>query len=89
MKIMLALLCASILSAESIDSLSVSGGRYVFGQISEYRSDKFILDTKTGAIWSFARDDNTSGLFPVYYMQFSDGKFRSSQVAPTYIEIKK
>lgn len=89
MKIILALLCASMLSAESISSLSVGGGRYVFGQISEYRSDKFILDTKTGAIWSFARDENTSGLFPVHYMQFSDGKIKSSQVAPTYTETKK
>jgi hypothetical protein len=25
--------------------------RYVFGQISEYRRDQYLLDTKTGRLW--------------------------------------
>lgn len=27
------------------------GQRYVFGQISEYRRDQYLLDTKTGRLW--------------------------------------
>jgi opacity protein-like surface antigen len=26
-------------------------GRYVFGQISDYRSDQYMLDTQTGKLW--------------------------------------
>lgn len=32
--------------------LSSENGRYVFGQISEFRRDQFMLDTKTGRLWS-------------------------------------
>ena len=28
-----------------------SSGRFVFGQISEYRRDQFMLDTQTGRLW--------------------------------------
>ena len=31
--------------------LGVSGGRYVFGQVSEYRRDQYLLDTLTGRMW--------------------------------------
>lgn len=31
--------------------LSAPGGRYVFGQISEFRRDQFMLDTQTGRLW--------------------------------------
>jgi len=34
--------------------LESSGGRYVFGQISEYRRDQYMLDTKTGRLWNIA-----------------------------------
>lgn len=35
-------------------TLSSDGGRYVFGQVSEYRRDQFMLDTKTGQLWQIA-----------------------------------
>jgi hypothetical protein len=31
--------------------LSSENGRYVFGQVSEYRRDQYMLDTKTGRLW--------------------------------------
>lgn len=32
-------------------TLSAQNGRYVFGQISEYRRDQYMLDTQTGRLW--------------------------------------
>lgn len=32
--------------------LSTEGGRFVFGQISDSRLDRFMLDTKTGRLWT-------------------------------------
>jgi hypothetical protein len=32
-------------------TLSSPGGRFVFGQISEFRRDQFMLDTQTGRLW--------------------------------------
>jgi hypothetical protein len=31
--------------------LSSSLGRYVFGQVSDFRRDRFMLDTQTGRLW--------------------------------------
>jgi hypothetical protein len=36
--------------------LSSPNGRYVFGQISDFRSDQFLLDTKTGRLWGLVVD---------------------------------
>ena len=38
----------------TFSALSASGGRYVFGQISEYRRDQLMLDTQTGRLWQMA-----------------------------------
>jgi hypothetical protein len=48
--------------------LSSASGRYVFGQISEYRKDQYLLDTQTGRLWrivqvSFKKDDGTDGTY--------------------------
>ena len=32
-------------------TLSSEGGRFVFGQISEFRRDQYMLDTRTGRLW--------------------------------------
>lgn len=32
-------------------NLSSENGRFIFGQISEYRRDQYMLDTKTGRLW--------------------------------------
>ena len=43
--------------------LSSENGRYVFGQISEFRRDQYMLDTKTGRLWSVAvrKSKNSDG----------------------------
>lgn len=50
--------CISAVKAEPIEVkppqqkiLSSSGGRFVFGQISDFRRDQFMLDTQTGRLW--------------------------------------
>lgn len=32
-------------------TLATPGGRYVFGQISDFRRDQYMLDTYTGRLW--------------------------------------
>lgn len=58
MKKLLAILASSLLAtayAADVQNpssvLSASGGRYVFGQISQYRRDQYMLDTQTGRLW--------------------------------------
>lgn len=40
--------------------LSSSNGRYVFGQISEYRRDQYMLDTQTGRLWQIVTRKGTN-----------------------------
>jgi hypothetical protein len=48
--------------------LSAGSGRFVFGQISSYRRDQFMLDTYTGRIWQVGADSNgIEYLYPVKY----------------------
>lgn len=46
---------------DSVGTLSAPGGRFVFGQISSYRRDQFMLDTQTGRLWQMvcSRTDET------------------------------
>jgi hypothetical protein len=49
-------------------ALSSSNGRYVFGQISEFRKDQFMLDTQTGRLWQivqmgYKNADGTEGSY--------------------------
>ena len=39
--------------------LASPNGRYVFGQISDFRADQFLLDTKTGRLWQIVVDKKT------------------------------
>jgi hypothetical protein len=39
-------------------NLSSENGRFVFGQISEYRRDQYLLDTQTGRIWQIVADSS-------------------------------
>jgi hypothetical protein len=49
-------------------TLSAAGGRYVFGQVSAYRRDKYLLDTKTGRLWTIVSNTNGAELLePVMY----------------------
>jgi hypothetical protein len=54
--------------------LSAEDGRFVFGQISEYRRDQYLLDTRTGRLWRVVTTKNPDGtegpdvLEPVAYV---------------------
>jgi hypothetical protein len=59
-----------LVSAEEGTKQILSGpaGRYVFGQISEYRCDQYMLDTKTGRLWQVVMNsDSIACLQPVNY----------------------
>jgi len=63
----------------SIGVLSSPGGRYVFGQVSTYRSDQYMLDTHSGMLWRIIEvigpnDKKTETLRPVPY-DYEDGKY--------------
>lgn len=47
--ILLLAICA--FAEEHRAPLSAPGGRFVFGQTSEFRRDQFMLDTQTGRLW--------------------------------------
>jgi hypothetical protein len=50
--------------------LSTENGRYVFGQISDFRQDQFMLDTETGRLWQMVVDKESSKkLQPVPFIQ--------------------
>ena len=62
--------------------LSAAGGRFVFGQISEYRRDQYLLDTLTGRLWRstcaiYDKDDpkkcNLTAMEPIDFID-SNGK---------------
>jgi len=47
-----------------------TNGRYVFGQISEFRADQFLLDTQTGRLWQIVIDKKQNQkLQPVPFIQ--------------------
>jgi len=61
--------------------LQADGGRYVFGQLSDFRADQFMLDTKTGRLWQIVLVKDEKGgpdlkvLQVVPYTSISDGKW--------------
>jgi hypothetical protein len=88
-------LCAATASAQAqapsaghVNVLSATGGRYVFGQISDSRRDQYMLDTQTGRLWvqtciASSKEDPKqcaqTGLVPV---SFTDGKGDLAGFAP-------
>jgi hypothetical protein len=42
-------------------TLSTTNGRFVFGQISDFRSDQYMLDTQTGRLWQITESTNDKG----------------------------
>lgn len=57
-------------------TLNTNNGRFVFGQISEFRKDQFMLDTKTGKLWNKVIKE--SGLYilkPVPYGFFYNDNY--------------
>ncbi len=50
--------------------LSAPGGRFVLGQISDFRQDQYLLDTQTGRLWQIVESKGGgSKLQPVKYIQ--------------------
>jgi hypothetical protein len=50
--------------------LGTPTGRYVFGQVSEYRRDQYLLDTQTGRLWQVVSGQSEQvKLQPVPFIQ--------------------
>lgn len=68
--------------------LSSGNGRFVYGQIAEYTSQQFMLDTQTGRLWQISKytptksdgtpdkENTVDVLYPVPYYE-GNGKFGS------------
>lgn len=73
----LLVLCSSAFATEPVavkppqqKVLATPSGRYVFGQISDFRRDQFLLDTQTGRLWQVVVDDKENKkLQPVLFIQ--------------------
>jgi hypothetical protein len=73
-----AAICSAALAADPITTkpafqvLQSEAGRYAFGQVSDWNSDKYMLDTQTGKLWVMVTFDNgAKELRPVFY-QFGE-----------------
>jgi hypothetical protein len=68
--------------AKSSKTLSSEKGRFVLGQISDFRSDQYLLDTETGRVWSIGvtrtgeqgKDSEIKVFQPVLFIT-PEGKF--------------
>jgi hypothetical protein len=59
-------------SASSV--LSTPGGRFVFGQVSSFRKDQYMLDTSTGRLWVITvSKEGVLRLEPVSYVYAETG----------------
>ena len=63
--------------------LTAEGARFVYGQVSDFRSDQFLLDTKTGRMWKMVYDGETPLLQPVMYTPITPGAPRTPEPPPT------
>jgi hypothetical protein len=68
--------------------ISSENGRFAFGQISDFARDQYMLDTKTGKLWSIATttykvdgaDKEIKILMPVFY---TDTNLNNFSLSPT------
>lgn len=65
--ILLLAVAASCALAEPGPALSAPGGRYVFGQLSDYRRDQYLLDTQTGRVWQIQESGGDVIFAPVRF----------------------
>lgn len=49
--------------------LQAEGGRYVLGQISDFRQDQYLLDTRTGRVWVVVYGKDAQGANTIRLMQ--------------------
>lgn len=62
-------------------SSSNGDGRFVFGQISDFRADQYMLDTKTGRLWKIVlRSDGRGDMLQLVPYGSDDGA--SMSVSP-------
>ena len=55
--------------------LSSSGGRFVFGQISDSSKDQFMLDTQTGRLWRITERGDVGLFLTNVPYSVSEGKY--------------
>ncbi len=67
--IAIALLALGLAQISYAGTLSSEGGRYVFGQVDANTKEAYMLDTKTGQLWTIFWSDSerTKVLTPVMY----------------------
>jgi hypothetical protein len=51
------------------NTLACENGRFVLGQLSEFRRDNFLLDTKTGRVWNVVVDKSAEDGTEVIVLQ--------------------
>lgn len=42
-------------------TLATLNGRFIFGQVSDFRSDQYMLDTQTGRLWQLVERTDDKG----------------------------
>lgn len=72
-------------AAETGEPLSSAGGRFVFGMISEYRADTFMLDTQTGRLWQLVLTADSVKI--LQSVNYSDLKVKSGRLYKAYAEL--
>ena len=65
-------------------SLGTEGGRYVLGQISEFRRDQFMLDTKSGRVWTVVESNGSKILQPLVFFCGVDLGSLYPECAPSF-----
>lgn len=76
--VMFAVNTGPLLAADSEQALprvlGSPNGRYVFGQISDFRADQFLLDTQTGRLWQIVLIDTHKFLQPILFDVVGDSR---------------
>ena len=73
-------------SSQVHPALAAAGGRFVFGQVSDFQRDKYLLDTQTGRMWTIvcigpeSNGQCPRGLQPLLFV---DLKGETTSVPPT------
>lgn len=63
--------------------LTAPGGRYVFGQVSNFVKNQYMLDTKTGRLWLIVMDSEGSPVLePIPYIQWNWGNLLKKAQSP-------
>jgi hypothetical protein len=69
--------------------LSATGGRFVFGQISDSGKDQFMLDTLTGRLWRIGESSDVGMHLRSIPYRMEDGKYSPSPDGPAEVKAKE